>query len=121
MKRTSKRGQEKMIGSTLKKIREREGLTQADLSRLSGVSRSYLAGIETGDRTPRIEQLEKICLALKVPISAIFFIANGESDIDKYEILEELAPLLKKMKDLFGIEDSEISAVRPPKPDFALR
>lgn len=36
------------------------------------MDRSYLAGIEVGSRNPSVKALERVALALSVPIGALF-------------------------------------------------
>jgi len=50
--------------TNLKKIRNKQNLTQKQLAEKSGVSRPHIAGIEVGE-TMSIEVLQKLCTALK--------------------------------------------------------
>lgn len=58
----------------LKKIREEQGLSQEELSRKSGVSRTIISELEN-DKTEVITNitLEKLAKALKRKVSDIFF------------------------------------------------
>jgi transcriptional regulator with XRE-family HTH domain len=51
--------------SHLKERRERRGLTQEELYKLSGVSRSTIAELETGRRKARPGTTNKLAKALK--------------------------------------------------------
>jgi transcriptional regulator with XRE-family HTH domain len=59
------------VGSNLRKLRVRRGLSLEKLSRQSGVSRAMLGQIELGQSAPTINVLWKISTALGVPFSAL--------------------------------------------------
>lgn len=52
------------IGTEVKFRRERAGLSKQELSRRSGISRSYVAKIESGQRLPSIPILARIADAV---------------------------------------------------------
>lgn len=56
----------KRIGLKIRSIRKRKGLTQLQLSRLSGVERTYLVHIETGKQSMGLYTFYKIRKALRV-------------------------------------------------------
>lgn len=57
------------IAKTVKKLREKAGLSQEKLARLADVSNNTLINIEAGKQdNPTIETLKKIATALNVPI-----------------------------------------------------
>ncbi len=62
------------MNNRLKEMREREKLTQEELSNRSGVSRVTISGLESG-RTAvvKTDTLTKIADALHEPVSKIFF------------------------------------------------
>ena len=51
---------------TLKRIRESQFLTQADLSMRSGVSRVTIVRLESGDAEARFSTIRKLAKALRV-------------------------------------------------------
>jgi transcriptional regulator with XRE-family HTH domain len=55
----------------LKGIRERRRLTQEQLADKSGVSRSYLARLETCRQDPTLRTLEKLARALGVEVGEV--------------------------------------------------
>jgi len=60
------------LGRWLKQFRERAGLSQHELARLSGVSRSAIAGVETGDRGDlSLANTIRIADALGITIDAL--------------------------------------------------
>jgi transcriptional regulator with XRE-family HTH domain len=57
------------IAKTVKKLREKAGLSQEKLARLADVSNNTLINIEAGKQgNPTIETLKKIARALNTPI-----------------------------------------------------
>lgn len=59
----------------LKETRIEKHLSQADLSKKSGVSRTIISQIENNDDLSlRISTLEKLCKVLNKKISDVFFI-----------------------------------------------
>jgi transcriptional regulator with XRE-family HTH domain len=64
----------KAMGYKIKEIREEIGMTQAELSIKSGVSRTIINGLETGrTTTTTTDTLKKIAAALDKKVSEIFF------------------------------------------------
>ncbi|KUJ75634.1 XRE family transcriptional regulator [Thiomicrospira sp. XS5] len=60
------------IGKIINNVRKKQGLTIAEISEQSGVSRGMLSKIENGQVSPSLDSLLKISRALGVPISAFF-------------------------------------------------
>ena len=57
------------IAKTVKRLREKTGLSQEKLARLADVSNNTIINIEAGKQNnPTIETLKKIAKALNVPI-----------------------------------------------------
>ena len=60
-------------GYKIKEYRERKNLSQTELARISGVSRSIIVGLETGTyTTTTTDTLLKIAKALNVKVQDIF-------------------------------------------------
>jgi transcriptional regulator with XRE-family HTH domain len=59
------------VAMRVKAWRERRGLTQEQLANRAGVSRPYLARLETARQDPKLSTLEKIAKALKVKVAAL--------------------------------------------------
>lgn len=57
--------------STVKTWREHRGMTQENLAKASGVSRSMIAAIETGHKAGGIATLKKLAAALNVGLDNI--------------------------------------------------
>lgn len=54
----------KIIGLIISTERVKKEMTQEQLSGLAGISRSHLASLESGQKSPKIETLWKIAEAL---------------------------------------------------------
>jgi len=61
----------KRLGVTIKRLRERRGLTQAALAKAAGVHRVYVAQIEGQTKVPSIATLEKLAKALNVKVGRL--------------------------------------------------
>ena len=55
----------------LKQLREAKGWSQAKLAVLAGVTREYIARLETGKHDPPLSRVEKLATVLKVPIGRL--------------------------------------------------
>jgi transcriptional regulator with XRE-family HTH domain len=60
------------FGFAVKARREDLDLTQEDLAHKAGIHRTYLSDIERGSRNVSLINIERIALALSVPISELF-------------------------------------------------
>lgn len=56
----------KLMGSRIRKLRERRGMTQKELAEACGIGESALRSYELGARYPKDKYLDKIAKALKV-------------------------------------------------------
>ena len=60
-----------MFGKRIVELRKRQGLTQAELARSIGISRSALSLYEIKKREPDIETLNKLASLFMVPVGYI--------------------------------------------------
>ena len=56
----------KLVGRNLRRIRLQKGLTQEELSTVSGFSQQYLSGLERGHRNPTVVSVYELAQALDV-------------------------------------------------------
>jgi transcriptional regulator with XRE-family HTH domain len=63
---------EKKFGKRVRELRDKTGYSQEDLADLAGIHRTYLGGIERGERNPSLKNIQRIAKALKVPIDELF-------------------------------------------------
>lgn len=64
------------IGQNIRLLRGQAGLTQAELADKIGMSQSQIQKLEMGDRSLKIETLEKIAASLCVDLSELIFKAH---------------------------------------------
>lgn len=57
-----------MLGTDLRKARERRGLGQRETARLAGISPETLSNLERGDGYPNLHTLECVCAVLHLRI-----------------------------------------------------
>jgi transcriptional regulator with XRE-family HTH domain len=72
-----------ILAQNLIKLRKKHGLTQADLSKRSGVSMRTIALYETRNAKPPLEKIEKLAAALNVKIEKL---AGPLKAIDKPDV-----------------------------------
>jgi transcriptional regulator with XRE-family HTH domain len=68
-----------LIGTRLKSLRSRAGLSLESLSKLAGVSRGMLSQIELGRSVPTITLLSRIAVAFELPVSAFLTPDTGDA------------------------------------------
>jgi transcriptional regulator with XRE-family HTH domain len=87
------------IGNAIKKIRTNKSLTQEDLSRLTEISQTSISQIEKGIKRPSQKNLQKICKALEVPETVVYFYGLEESDIPqkKKKVYNLVFPAIEEM------------------------
>lgn len=61
------------MGNRLTEIRESRNLTMRELSKMSGVSKSTISRIESGEVIPTQTVMCKLCKALKLSLNDVFF------------------------------------------------
>ncbi len=67
---------EKQFGERVRELRLAKGLSQEELAFKSGVHRTYLGGIERGERNPALRNIAAIAEALGVSLSELFSFGN---------------------------------------------
>lgn len=60
------------FGEAVRNFRTAAGLTQEELADHSGLDRSYIGGIERGERNPTLSVIEKIAEGLGVTLAELF-------------------------------------------------
>jgi transcriptional regulator with XRE-family HTH domain len=96
-----------IFGLKVKLLRQKNGMSFSELSRLSGISISYLNEIEKGKKFPKKEKLRMLANALN----------TSEYQLESSEMEDQLAPVAQLLKsnflnelplDLYGIELSKV-------------
>ena len=80
---------ERYLGSTVRELRRKHGLTIADISDRTGISRGMLSRIETGQTATSLDTLSRLARALGVSLSALF---------RNYDVADGGVQLVKKGK-----------------------
>lgn len=76
------------VGDLIREIREKKGISSAELGRRIGMSRSYMSRIELGDRPVKLDILSKIAEVLDTPIE--YFVSDDEKrelELDNNKII----------------------------------
>ena len=83
-----------IVGSNLRMVRERLGITQEDLALKSGLTQGYINFLENGKRGYSERSLEKIANALGIQISGLF----EEKIKEEPTVVAERPPLYGKRR-----------------------
>lgn len=62
----------KKFGDKIKRLRLEKGMSQEGLANEANLDRTYIPGIEKGERNVSITVIEKLAIALKVDIRDLF-------------------------------------------------
>ena len=98
---------QKQLGARVYELREKAGLTQAQLAEKSNVSNDTISRIERGIRSPSFEVLERLAKALDVEVRELFNFSNRPFLKNKCPL--ELIELLNYLSDK---KPKEIEMVR---------
>lgn len=73
----AKRDVLKAFGERVREIRAQQGLSQEKLAQLAKIDRTYIGGIERGERNAGIKNVHRIADALGVPAFELFREGTG--------------------------------------------
>jgi transcriptional regulator with XRE-family HTH domain len=71
-KRRAKPDIRERFGFAVKVRREELGLTQEELAHRAGIHRTYLSDVERGGRNLSLVNIERLALALQLPMAELF-------------------------------------------------
>lgn len=71
------------IGITIKTLRKRYKIVQADLARKIGISQSYLSLIERGGREPSLTLIKDVASVLNIPEQMIYLMSWDAKNLPK--------------------------------------
>ncbi len=82
----------KLVGHRIRNYRIQQGLSQERLAELAGCHPTYIGQLERGEKNATLESIEKITLALNIPLSKLFEKLGEQSDsrnipLECYEFL----------------------------------
>jgi transcriptional regulator with XRE-family HTH domain len=60
------------FGRAVRRLRTQRNISQEQLAHESGLDRSYIGGVERGERNPSLRALEKIALGLRINMAELF-------------------------------------------------
>ncbi|HWB60747.1 MAG TPA: helix-turn-helix transcriptional regulator [Chthoniobacteraceae bacterium] len=60
------------LGKAIQAIRSELALSQEELAARAGLHRTYISDIERGARNPSLESIEKLAIALNIPLPQLF-------------------------------------------------
>ena len=83
------------LGAKIKRLRQKKGLTQEQLSEMADISTRALAGIESGKNFMSSQTLEKILLCLNVSLNDLFSVEHLKPTED---LIEEIDLILNSVK-----------------------
>lgn len=69
---------EQKFGERVRRLRQARRLSQEKLADISNIHRTYLGGIERGERNPSLKNIAKIAKALGVTLSELFQFEDQE-------------------------------------------
>lgn len=68
----------KRFGSQVRQIRRSLGWSQEELASRVGLDRTYISGVERGERNPGLVNIVRLARALDVPVKELFKVINEE-------------------------------------------
>jgi len=74
------------INTTIKTLREKQGLSQRSLAELAGISAAALSQLESGRASPSVATLEKLADGLGIAIASFFIQAEEDKDIEIFNL-----------------------------------
>jgi XRE family transcriptional regulator, regulator of sulfur utilization len=91
------------LGNTIKTIRKQQKKSQGEIAKQCDISQTYFSQIESEDRNPNLDTLQKISQVLKVPLPILFFLSMEEADIpkEKQEAFKLIMPTIKLLMNEF--------------------
>jgi len=61
-----------LFGSRVRALRQRKGLSQEELAQIAGIDRTYIGGVERGERNLSLLNLKRLADALGVNAKDLF-------------------------------------------------
>ncbi len=83
----------------LKAIRKSKGISQLMLAEMADLSSGLIGEIETGNRNPTLTTIEKIALALDVPVGQLFYDSQEDIPPSAFDSKENLTLLIHQLID----------------------
>jgi transcriptional regulator with XRE-family HTH domain len=90
-----------LLGARIKELRKARKLSQEELSEMISVEPQHMSRIEGGRSYPSLDRLEKIALALNVPLKDFFEFMHLEDMAERLENIDALAKGLSEDQQRF--------------------
>ena len=74
---------EERFGHRVRELREAKGLSQEELAFKVGVHRTYLGGIERGERNPSLKNIDLVAKALGISLAELFLFGERKPGAKK--------------------------------------
>jgi transcriptional regulator with XRE-family HTH domain len=68
----TKRSIQQEFGDRIRELRQQKGLSQEELAFRAGIHRTYIGGIERGERNPGLKNIERLSRALGISLAELF-------------------------------------------------
>lgn len=97
------------VGQSIKKFREKRGMSQQDLATAINISQTSMSHIEQGKNEPRKITMKKISEALEVPLPFLFWDSVTVEDIPEHkrDSFNMLKPSVDALLNVFLEDDTE--------------
>ncbi len=79
-----------LLGARIRELRKARNLSQEQLAEMIDVEPRHVSRLEVGSSYPRIDRLEKIAVALNVPLKDFFDFMHLESPDARTRNIEEM-------------------------------
>ncbi|WP_059031864.1 helix-turn-helix domain-containing protein [Tepidanaerobacter syntrophicus] len=90
------------IGTRIKVLRNKKGLTAMQLAEMVSISREHLSAVENGIKPISLTTLQKICDALGITLAEFFMDENVNLPPEYQELLENVKVLSPKQLELLN-------------------
>ncbi|MEP3630562.1 MAG: helix-turn-helix transcriptional regulator [Hyphomicrobiales bacterium] len=80
-----------MLSEALRLLRVYHDMKQKDLAEKLGLSSSHVSEIESGNKTPSLEVVQKYAALFKIPVSSIMFFSEQIEGVSKKSAIETRA------------------------------
>jgi len=79
-----------LLGARIRELRKARNLSQEQLAELIDVEPRHVSRLEVGSSYPRIDRLEKIAVALNVPLKDFFEFMHLDSPETRTESIQDM-------------------------------
>jgi len=95
------------FGSTIRRLRKRQGINQQILADRIGVTQTYLSLLESDQKTPSINLINSLSRELKIPPSILAYLTLDKREIlkNKHDAFEKINPLIEDLIQQILIDD----------------